>query len=64
VIHRRQRRRGQATVEYMIMISVVSVAVMAVLITFTDLVQNQTTTVSDFLAEELTGNGDDGSQVQ
>lgn len=64
MIHRRQRRRGQATVEYMIMISVVSVAVMAVLITFTDLVQNQTTTVSDFLAEELTGNGDDGSQVQ
>lgn len=46
------------------MISVVSVAVMAVLITFTDLVQNQTTTVSDFLAEELTGNGADGSQVQ
>ncbi len=49
--------RGQATVETMLLISVVSIAIAAVLIVWSDTVQINTRSLSSSLAEELTGNG-------
>lgn len=51
------RRTGQATVETMLLISVVSIAIAAVLIVWSDTVQINTRSLSSSLAEELTGNG-------
>ncbi|HJN74784.1 MAG TPA: hypothetical protein QGF58_12700 [Myxococcota bacterium] len=56
-------RRGQATVETLLLISVLCIAVGAVLIVFSDTVQINTRSLSSFLAEELTGNGVGGDEV-
>ena len=59
----KRARRGQSTVEYLLLLSVISIAVGAVTLTFSDTVQVQTRAVSQWLAEELTGNGA-GNHVQ
>lgn len=56
-------RRAQTTVEYMLLISVLCIALVAVMLSFSDLVQVNTRSLSTFLARELSGSGT-GSQVQ
>ncbi|MED5370824.1 MAG: hypothetical protein VX899_07415 [Myxococcota bacterium] len=48
-------RQGQSTVEYMLLISLVSVAVIAAMLSFSDTVQVNTRALSDNLSSELTG---------
>ncbi|MCP4805904.1 MAG: hypothetical protein GY913_03685 [Proteobacteria bacterium] len=50
-------RRGQSTVETMLLVSVISIAIGAVLIVWSDTVQVNARSLSQFLALELTGNG-------
>ncbi|MCB9793086.1 MAG: hypothetical protein H6741_10205 [Alphaproteobacteria bacterium] len=57
-------RRAQTTVEYMLTLSVVTIAVIAALLTFSDVIQVNTRSVSSFLAEELSGQDDGSDQVQ
>lgn len=56
-------RRGQSTVETMLLISVLSIAIGAVLIVWSDTVQINTRSLSSYLAEELSGNGG-GDEIQ
>ena len=46
-------RRAQTTVEYMLLISVLCIALVAVMLSFSDLVQVNTRSLSTFLAREL-----------
>lgn len=55
-------RRGQSTVETMLLVSVVSIAMGAVLIVFSDMVQVSGRALSSSLAKELTGQAG-GQQV-
>ncbi|MCB9760492.1 MAG: class III signal peptide-containing protein [Alphaproteobacteria bacterium] len=57
------RRRGQTTVEYMLLISVLAIALVAALLTFSDVIQLNARSLSGFLATELSGTGS-GQQVQ
>ncbi len=57
------KRRGQSTVEYMLLISVVSVAVVAALLGFSDTVQVNARALSESLGIELTGQSP-GDQVR
>lgn len=59
-----QTRRAQTTVEYMLTLSVVTIAVIAALLTFSDVIQVNTRSVSSFLADELSGQDDGTDQVQ
>ena len=54
-------RRGQSTVETMLLVSVISIAIGAVLIVFSDTVQVNARDLSQFLAIELSGNGNPGT---
>ena len=48
-------RRGQTTVEYMILISVISIAIVAILLPFQQLVIDNVGNVSDEMADGASG---------
>lgn len=48
-------RRGQTTVEYMILISVISIAIVAIMLPFQELVIESVGTVSDDMADGPSG---------
>jgi hypothetical protein len=50
----RTRRPGQTTIEYMLTISVIVIAVMAVMYTFTKVVYDETNSLGDGLKTSLT----------
>ncbi len=59
-----RRRRGQSTVEYMLVISVISIAIGAVTMGFSNVVRSQSAYVSEWLVDELSGEDKSQAQVQ
>lgn len=59
-----KRRRAQTTVEYMITLSVISIAIAGVLIVFGDTMQNSTRSLSGYLATSLSDESNGGDGVQ
>ena len=59
-----KRRRAQTTVEYMITLSVISIAIAGILIVFGDTIQNNTRNLSGYLASSLADKSNGGDGVQ
>lgn len=58
------RRRGQSTTEYMIGISVLSIALAAVILTYIEVISDGTLTVSNHLQTSLSDASHGGDGVQ
>jgi Flp pilus assembly pilin Flp len=63
-MRRPMRRRGQSTTEYMLTISVISIAIIAVLIVFETVVTNGTKDVSQHLVTSLSDASNGGDPIQ
>jgi len=57
-------KRAQTTVEYMVTLSVISIAIAAILIVFGDTVQDSTRELSGYLASSLSDASNGGDAVQ